>query len=296
MPGSGELTMYTEYYGLRETPFGLTPNLGFLFKTESYLETLYNIRYGVSQTKGLVVVTGEVGTGKTTTLRSAMRQFNQQVLTVYLFNPYITASDFYDHLIRGLGLDPGKVTSKAAALNALGHLLQSRHAHGLRTVLIVDEAHGLSAELLEEIRLLMNFESGSEKLLQIILCGQPELTQLLNRADLRQLKQRISLRCLIKALNAFETDRYIRFRLKTAGAPRVNLFNPDATDRIIHLSQGIPRIVNNLCDNSLLYGYAGNQKVITREIVDEVAQTLDLNNTTPGDLAASQGESSETVM
>jgi type II secretory pathway predicted ATPase ExeA len=268
--------MYTEYYGLREIPFGLTPNLKFVFRTESFLEMLYNIRYGINQTKGLVVVTGEAGTGKTTTLRSAIQQFNREVLAVYIFNPFLTVADFYDQMITGLGIEANQALTKSAILNAMGRLLRTRHAHNLRTALIVDEAHGLQPELLEEIRLLLNYETGAEKLLQIILCGQPELHQTLNQPNLRQLKQRISLRCTLRAMTGYEVSRYIRYRLRIAGAARVNLFDRAATEMITRLSQGIPRIINNLCDNALLFGFAGGQKVISQEVIEEVAQNLDL--------------------
>ena len=268
--------MYTEFYGLREIPFGLTPNLKFLFRTESYLEMLYNIRYGISQTKGLVVVTGEAGTGKTTTLRSAIQQLGRDVLTVYIFNPFLTVRDFYDQLMSGLGLEAAGTAAKSSILSGLGRLLQNRHAHHLRTALILDEAHGLAPELLEEIRLLLNYETGSEKLLQIILCGQPELQQTLNQQNLRQLKQRISLRCSLKPMSSFEVEKYIRFRLRIAGAVQVNVFDRSATEAITRLSQGIPRVVNNLCDNALLFGFAGGQKTISRAVIEEVAESLDL--------------------
>lgn len=288
--------MYTEFYGLREIPFGLTPNLKFLFRTESYLEMLYNIRYGISQTKGLVVVTGEAGTGKTTTLRSAIQHPGRDVLTVYIFNPFLTILDFYDQLIRGLGIDAGNATTKSSILTVLGRLLQNRHAHGLRTALIVDEAHGLSSELLEEIRLLLNYETGTEKLLQIILCGQPELQQTLNQPSLRQLKQRISLRCTLRPLSGYEVGKYIRFRLRTAGATQVNLFDRAAIETITRLSQGIPRIVNNLCDNALLFGFAGGQKIITREVIEEVAETLDLPTLSAPPVTVPEAEFAHRVM
>jgi general secretion pathway protein A len=161
-------------------------------------------------------------------------------------------------------------------LEALGHLLARRHSQGLRTVLIVDEAHGLPTALLEEIRLLMNFETNSEKMLQVILSGQPELHDLLNQPALRQLKQRVSLRSQVKPLSVFEINKYIRFRLKQAGATNVNLFENGAIGLIGNVSQGIPRIVNNICDNALLYGYAAGASVITRDIIEEVIESLDL--------------------
>ncbi|MEK6408457.1 MAG: AAA family ATPase [Acidobacteriota bacterium] len=269
--------MYLEFYGLKEMPFGLTPDPRYIFKTESHLEMLATVRYAIEHNKGLVVVVGEVGTGKTTTLRAALQQFSDEVLCVYIFNPFLTASEFFEQLADEFELGLNKTASKPELLAALGHFLALRHSKGQRTVLIVDEAHGLPTALLEEIRLLLNFETNSEKLLQVILSGQPELQESLNRPALRQLKQRVSLRCEIKALSVFEINKYIRFRLKQAGATNVNLFDNGAIGLIGNVSQGIPRIVNNICDNALLYGYAAGAEVITRDIIEEVIESLDLS-------------------
>jgi len=268
--------MYLEYYGLKEMPFGLTPDPSYIFKTESHLEMLATVRYAIEHNKGLVVVTGEVGTGKTTTLRAVLQQFTDEVQSVYIFNPFLTSSEFLEQLSAEFELDLPRTASKPELLSALGHLLAIRHSKGLRTVLIVDEAHGLPTALLEEIRLLMNFETNSEKLLQVILSGQPELHDVLNRPALRQLKQRISLRCQVQPLSLFEINKYIRFRLKQAGAKNVNLFDNGAIGLIGNVSQGIPRVVNNICDNALLYGYAGGVEIITRDIIQEVIESLDL--------------------
>jgi len=162
-------------------------------------------------------------------------------------------------------------------LMELGRALESRHSRGLRTVLIVDEAQGLSPHVLEEIRLLSNFESNTAKQLQIVLTGQPELRDVLNNPDLRQLKQRIALRCVIKALpNVEETARYITSRLLVAGGTRIDIFSPEAIDFIYRCSEGIPRNVNNLCDNALLAGYAAGETIIGRELIEEVAETFDM--------------------
>jgi general secretion pathway protein A len=280
--------MYTEFYGLREIPFGLTPNPKFIYKTESYLEVVSNLKYCISQSKGLVVVTGEVGTGKTTTLRSVLQQFGPDILSVYLFNPFITVGEFFELFSVGLNLGLSSSASKADVLNALCACLTHRHSKGLRSVLIVDEAHGLSASVLEEIRLLANFETSSEKLLQIILCGQPELREILNQPRLRQLKQRISLRCSIKPLRLRDVNTYIRFRLKTAGAAKVNIFDRSAVELIARASGGIPRVINNICDNSLLFGYASEQETISSDIIAEVIETLDI---LPSDLAGGDSTS-----
>src|SRR5262249_7224757 len=255
--------MYLEFYGLKEMPFTLTPDPKFVFETESHLEAMAAIKYGVEHNKGLMVLTGEGGTGKTTALRAAIQHFGAEVLPVYIFNPFLTASEFYQQMIGEIGLRLTRSINKPELLSEMGRFLAARHSQGLRTVLIVDEAHGLPSTLLEEIRLLLNFETNNEKLLQVILSGQPELQEVLNRPQLRQLKQRVSLRCSIKPLSLFEINKYIQFRLKQAGAANVNLFEHSAVGLIGHVSQGIPRVINNLCDNALLYGYASGAQVIT---------------------------------
>ncbi|MFN0108001.1 MAG: ExeA family protein [Blastocatellia bacterium] len=266
--------MYLQFYGLRDIPFSLTPDPRFLYFTASHREVMANLHYGIQHGKGLIVATGEVGTGKTTMLRAMISRLDRSVLTSYIFNPGLTVAELYQHLATDYGFAP--YTSKADALQKLGRLLMMRHSRGLRTVLVVDEAQGLPRELLEEIRLLLNFETYTEKQLQIVLTGQPELRALLNSAELRQLKQRISLRCEIKPIKADEVSGYIRTRLKVAGATRLDLFTPDAVALIYRASEGIPRLINNLCDNALLSGYAANAQTISFEIVSEVAESLDL--------------------
>jgi type II secretory pathway predicted ATPase ExeA len=203
-----------------------------------------------------------------------LTKLDRSVLSAYIFNPGLTATEFYQYLAADFGLGP--YTSKSDMLMKLGRLLMMRHSRGLRTVLIVDEAQGLSRELLEEVRLLLNFETYTEKQLQIILVGQPELREVLNGPHLRQLKQRISLRCEIKPLKAEDVSGYIRTRLKVAGAARLELFTADAVSLIYRASEGIPRLINNICDNALLTGFAMDARPITAEIIAEVAQSLDL--------------------
>jgi general secretion pathway protein A len=234
-----------------------------------------NLHYGIESGKGLVVVTGEVGTGKTTILRWMMQRLDRTVLVAYIFNPRLSVSEFYQHV--ATLLDVQKWETKSELLMELGRALESRHSRGLRTVLIVDEAQGLSPHVLEEIRLLSNFESNTAKQLQIVLTGQPELRGVLNNPDLRQLKQRVALRCIIKPLpNVEETDRYITSRLLVAGAERTDIFSPGAIDYIFRCSDGIPRNINNLCDNALLAGYAAGETTIGPEVIEEVAETFDM--------------------
>jgi general secretion pathway protein A len=267
--------VYTEFYGLKELPFALTPDPRFIYFTPSHTEVMANLHYGIESGKGLVVVTGEVGTGKTTVLRWIMQRLERSVLVAYLFNPRLSVTEFYQQVASLL--DVQKWETKPELLVALGQALESRHSRGLRTVLIIDEAQGLSPSVLEEIRLLSNFESDTAKQLQIVLTGQPELRDVLNDPDLRQLKQRVALRCVIKALpNVDETDRYITSRLLASGADRADIFSPDAIDYIYRCTEGIPRNINNLCDNALLAGYASGELIIGRSIVEEVAENLDM--------------------
>jgi general secretion pathway protein A len=269
--------MYLDFYGLKEQPFALTPDPRFIYFTPSHTEAMANLHYGIESGKGLIVVTGEVGTGKTTILRWMMQRLDRTVLVAYIFNPRMTVAEFYHYVSSPRLLDVPEWTSKADLLLRLGEVLESRHARGLRTVLVIDEAHGLSPAVLEEIRLLSNFESDTAKQLQIVLTGQPELRGVLNQPELRQLKQRVALRCEIRPLpNVEETDRYVTSRLLAAGAERTDIFSPGAVDFIFRCSEGIPRQINNLCDNSLLAGFAAGAATVGRQLVEEVAETFDL--------------------
>jgi type II secretory pathway predicted ATPase ExeA len=204
-----------------------------------------------------------------------MQRLDRTVLVAYIFNPRLSVPEFYQHVAKLLGVQNWE--TKSDLLLELGRALETRHSRGLRTVLIVDEAQGLSSHVLEEIRLLSNFESNTAKQLQIVLTGQPELRDVLNNPDLRQLKQRIALRCVIKPLPTIEeTERYIISRLLVAGAERTHIFSPAAVDFIYRCSDGIPRNVNNLCDNSLLAGFAAGKETISRDLVEEVAETFDM--------------------
>ena len=282
--------MYREFYGLKELPFALTPDPRFIYFTPSHTEVMANLHYGIESGKGIVVVTGEVGTGKTTILRWMMQRLDRTVLVAYVFNPRLTVPEFYQHITTLF--DVKEWETKSELLIALGRTLESRHGRGLRTVLIIDEAQGLSPYVLEEIRLLSNFESDTAKQLQIILTGQPELRDVLNDPALRQLKQRVALRCEIKPLpNVEETERYITSRLLVAGAERTDIFSPGAIDYIFRCSEGIPRQINNLCDNAMLSGFAAGESVIGRSIIEEVADQFDM--LPRGDRGRQMGEERE---
>lgn len=267
--------MYKEFYGLEDLPFTLTPDPRFIVFTPSYNEVLASLYYGLENAKGLIVLTGEVGTGKTTALRWILRRLDSSVLAAYVFNPRLSIDEFYHHITQMLGIRDW--TNKAELLSLMGRVLEERHRRGLRTVLIIDEAHELSDYVLEEIRLLMNFESDNAKHLQIVLTGQPELRDKLNQSNLRQLKQRVALRCKMHALpNIDETERYINERLLIAGSSDPNVFTPGAIDFIFQCSEGIPRQINNLCDNAMLAGYAAGEQIIGRAIIEDIADNLDM--------------------
>ncbi len=267
--------MYKEFFGLEDSPFTLTPDPRFLVFTPSYNEVLASLYYGLENAKGLIVLTGEVGTGKTTALRWILRRLDSSVLAAYIFNPRLSIDEFYHHVSQMLNIR--EWANKAELLEEMGKILEARHKRGLRTVLIIDEAHELSDYVLEEIRLLMNFESDTAKYLQIVLTGQPELREKLNQPNLRQLKQRVALRCKMHALpNVDEVERYITERLLIAGSDQPNLFTPGAIDFIFQCSEGIPRQINNICDNALLAAYAAGDQIIGRALIEQVADNLDL--------------------
>lgn len=267
--------MYKEFFGLTDTPFTLTPDPRFIVFTSSYNEVLASLYYGLENAKGLIVLTGEVGTGKTTALRWILRRLDASVLAAYVFNPRLSIDEFYQHVTQMLGIKEWE--NKSDLLNILGKVLEERHRRGLRTVIIIDEAHELSDYVLEEIRLLLNFESDNAKHLQIVLTGQPELRDKLNQQNLRQLKQRVALRCNMHAFpSTEEVDRYITERLLIAGSDQPSIFTPGAVDFIFQCSEGIPRNINNICDNAMLAAYSAGEQVIGRQMIEEVAENLDM--------------------
>jgi len=267
--------MYNEFFGLDDAPFTLTPDPRFIVFTPSYNEVLASLYYGLEQAKGLIVLTGEVGTGKTTALRWILRRLDSSVLAAYVFNPRLSTDEFYHHVTQMLGIKDW--SNKSELLSILGKVLEERHRRGLRTVIIIDEAHELSDHVLEEIRLLLNFESDNAKHLQIVLTGQPELRDKLNQMNLRQLKQRVALRCNMHNFPTVEeVDRYITERLLIAGSDQPNIFTPGAVDFIFQCSEGIPRNINNICDNAMLAAYSAGEQVISRQIIETVAENLDM--------------------
>lgn len=272
--------MYKAFFNLSRNPFELTPDPNCFVPTKRHDEALASLYYGVRRRKGLVVVTGEVGTGKTLLLRCLLRLLEQSkdIAYAYLFNSTLSPTEFLQYAVTDFGLEAsGK--NKCELLTDLSRFLIARGARQLTTVLIVDEAHLLSAETLEEIRLLSNLETTTEKLLQIMLVGQPELDEKLDSVGLRQLKQRISLRTQLGPLSPEETTTYIERRLRIAGAdPSSNpLFSTHAIAKIHRFSQGLPRLINTICENALITAYARRTPAVSAEIIETVAKDFRLN-------------------
>jgi len=269
--------MYEKYYGLAERPFDLTPNWRYLYLTPTHREALTAIQYGISARRGIVVVLGEAGTGKTTIVRSAIRALKRSdVRHVYLTNPMLTRGEFLKFLSQAFKLDPATADCKVDLIRELTDQLKRQHSAGKATVLIVDEAQSMPHELLEEIRLLANIETPSAKLLQVVLLGQPELADRLNDPSLRQLKQRIAIRCALRPLDLKSTAAMIAGRIRVAGGKPAELFTSRAIELVYLHSGGVPRTINVICDNALLSGYAADVKPIGGDIIEEVCREFDL--------------------
>jgi type II secretory pathway predicted ATPase ExeA len=281
--------MYERFYGLRELPFELTPDPKYLFLTRQHREALSTLEYGLSSGKGITALIGEAGTGKTTLIHTALGSERcRNVSCVYLFNPALTRKEFVEALALRFGLSAHAGASKAALLEELEPVLRERRARGQITALVIDEAQSLSDELLEEIRLLANSETATEKLLPLVLAGQPELRDRLNEPGLRQLKQRVTLRCEVVPLNQQETAAYIAQRIRTAGGDAARLFTRQAVMLIHEHSGGIPRTISVICDNALLTGFGLGRQSVDSEIVLEVAHDFDLGGRRMSDAAPPQ--------
>jgi general secretion pathway protein A len=271
--------MYREFYKLTRNPFEVSPDPYFFYPTPRHNEALALLNYGVLRRKGFVVVTGEVGTGKTLLVRCLLDSLaTHKVAFAYIYNPILTVQSFLEQVLNDLGLSSA-AKSKSEALARLNNYLMARSREDLTTALVVDEAQLLSWELLEEIRLLTNLETTQHKLLQIVLAGQPELDRKLDSHQLRQLKQRVGLRCNLLPLELKEVEGYIHRRLELAGASANEdaIFSRKAIEAIYSLSKGIPRLVNTLCENSLMLGFGLQVSQITPAIVGEVAADFRLD-------------------
>jgi general secretion pathway protein A len=268
--------MYKSFFNLKSDPFGSSPDPRFLYMMPHTREALAGLEYGISARKGFIVLTGEVGTGKTTLLRRALASFDQsRVYSSFVFNPRLDTLDFLEFVLSDFGLTPANRT-KSGMLLQLNRWLIERFRHQETCVIVVDEAQNLSMELLEEIRLLTNLETSSEKLVQIVLSGQPEFEQTLRQPSLRQLRQRIALWCRTQALTPDQTAAYIAQRLLISGTS-APLFSPDAVLAIHRASRGIPRLINLVCEHALIFGYVEHLQQIPAGIIHAVAQDLDLD-------------------
>lgn len=267
--------MYERFYGLRELPFELTPNPQYLFLTERQRGALCNLQYGITARRGITLLLGEAGTGKTTLVHAALGLIRRDdARCVYLNNPTLTRSEFIEFLAHGFGLCDEARQSKAVFLRELERLLVARLAAGIVTALLIDEAQSLPHELLEETRLLANMETATDKLLPVVLAGQPELADRLNEPSLRQLKQRVALRCELLPFELHETASYIVARLERAGGKSAEIFTREAVELIHMRSGGIPRTISVICDNALIVGFAADRRPVDREIILEVCSEL----------------------
>jgi general secretion pathway protein A len=276
--------VYKAFFNLTRNPFDLTPDPHCFVPSERHNEALAALYHGVRRHKGFIVVTGEVGTGKTLLLRCLLGQLKESrdVAFAYLFNGRLSPTEFLKHILSDFGLPVAK-KEKYELLIDLGHFLVARGSENLTTVLIVDEAHHLSAEILEEVRLLSNLETTNDKLLQIVLAGQPELDYKLDSIELRQLKQRIAVRTQLQPLDAEETRRYVEQRLRIAGmtSGETLLFPEQTLARVFRYSRGLPRLINTICENALITAYAKHFTSVTPEIIEDVSTDFRLDTMEP---------------
>ncbi len=266
--------MYLNFYMLDEKPFNATPDPRFLFLTPAHREALAQLVYGAQENKGFLVLTGEVGTGKTTLLHTLLQRLDSSTPVAFVMNSLLPFDGLLEYMLEDFGIRAAGQSS-AQRLVALNHFLIERRRAGQTAVLILDEAQNLAPETLEQVRLLSNFETPTDKLLQILLVGQPELKLKLQLPGLRQLRQRIGLHAAIRPLTPEETRDYIQSRLRVAGAPDLRLFTDHAVARIAEYSGGIPRLVNIVCDHCLLIGYAEQRRRIEGDIVEQAIEYLE---------------------
>ncbi len=266
--------MYLEYYGLREAPFSLTPDPRFLYLSERHRDALEHLLYGIRERKGFIQLTGEVGAGKTTLCRAVLAQLGPGYRTALILNPVLSSPQLFRTILTELGIEPAGRADRALYLEQLNEFLLAQVPLGHDVVLFIDEAQDLSPELLEQVRLLSNLETDRQKLLQIVLLGQPEL-EMLDRPELRQLRQRIMVRYHLKPLSREETELYVQWRLQVAGGNGHPTFTPWAIRKIHHYSRGVPRLINAVCDTALLAGYAEGSDELAAHHVRRAVRELE---------------------
>src|SRR5258706_9415856 len=279
--------MYKSFYGLKESPFNVNPDPRYLFLTKPIEEALASLMYGIQTRKGFILLSGEVGTGKTTLINRVLDWLHQQTMrTAFIFNSRMNTTHLFDFILSEFEI-PCDSRSKSQQLMKLNQWLLERYRSGETAVLIIDEAQNLTFPVLEEIRLLTNLETSTEKLLQIVLSGQPELEERLKLPELRQLRQRITLRCKTQPLSREEVHEYVNERLRIAGASGELIFAPKTVETIHLYSMGIPRVINLLCEHSLINAYVEQQRPILPKIVEDVAHEFQLDEVEPAAPAGS---------
>ena len=267
--------MYNDFYGFREAPFNITPDPRFLFFSDKHREAFNHVLFGIRERKGFIQITGEVGAGKTTIIRAILAELGPTFRTALVLNPTVSSTQLMRTILSELGLDSPR-NDRAAQLEILNRFLLEQAAAGNDVALFIDESQDLEPELLEQVRLLSNLETDQRKLLQIVLIGQPELRDKLNRRELRQLRQRITVRYHLAPLNRFETARYITHRLRVAGAENGRpMFSPWAVRSIQRYSGGVPRLINAVCDKALLYGYVNSTYELGARAVRQAIRELE---------------------
>jgi len=276
--------MYKKFFGFKEKPFEIAPDPAFVYLSEVHQEALAHLQYAIQEGKGFSVVTGEAGTGKTTLVRKLLGNMDGNVQTCYIFNPVMNRVDFLNYICHDLGIDSDGIKSLGQSLTALHNYLLQCFTNDEKVFLIIDEAQSLESDLLHEIRLLTNLETAKYKLLHVILLGQPELNVTLSEPQFRPLKQRIAIRYHLRPLTLKESKEYIIYRLKRAGSKNLRIFDDGAIREIFRYSQGIPRLINIVCDNALLTGFSREQARIGGNIIQSVIRDLEVKETPPWSL------------
>jgi len=266
--------MYTQFYNLAEKPFSVTPDTKFFFRSEEHEEALCSLQYSIQERRGFVVITGEIGAGKTTTWRMLLNQIDKTTKLALILNTHLTPKQMIMAILDEFSIPFKETWPKVKMLSALNKFLLEQISLGINVVLIIDEAQNLTRSVLEEVRMLSNLETEKEKLIQIILMGQPELKDKLELKELTQLRQRIQVKYHIYPLTKEETNAYILHRLKVAGSDGREIFEPDALSKIYSYTAGVPRLINSICDRALLNGYLKEKNIITQDTIDEAAKEI----------------------